>query len=121
MNLNDLLKIGTGVVIALVFAGTAKWLFALFDAVVPVSKAPEKLRRVLSVKANRSFLGTSLIFVLQIGATISFALDKSPITRLSILLGTMLFVASLLILLIFMWELQSVLRERRRDAKITVR
>jgi hypothetical protein len=114
MNLHNLLMVGTGAVLALIFTGIVKWIFGLFDAVLPVSKAPEKLRTVMSVKANRSLFWTSLLFLWQIGSIVIFALDKSPITRLSILYGALLLIMSIFLLLLFAWELQSVLRERRR-------
>jgi hypothetical protein len=114
MNHHDLWMVGTGAVIALIATGAAKWIFALFDAVVPVSRAPDKLRMVFSVKANRSLLWVSILLLFELGSIIQFAFDKSPITRLSILFGTVLLVCAFFLLCMFVWELESVLRERKR-------
>jgi hypothetical protein len=68
----------------------------------------------LSKKANRSLFWTSLLLLFEIGSIISFGLDKSPVTRLSILYGALLLVCSSFIFAVVMWELQSVLSERRK-------
>jgi hypothetical protein len=114
MNHHDLWMIGGGAVLALVLTSAAKWIFALFDAIVPVSKAPDKLRTVFSVKANRSLFWTSLLLLYEISAIVFFAFDKSPLTRLSILYGALLVVCSTFIFGVFMWEVLAVLSERRR-------
>jgi hypothetical protein len=106
--------IAVGAALTLVITGAGKWFFAIFDAVVPVSNAPERLRTALSVKANRSLFGTALLLLWLIGLIVYFALDKSPITRLSILSGATLAFVSFFIFLIFVWELEAVRRERRR-------
>jgi hypothetical protein len=114
MSKHDFFMIATGAVLGLVITGGGKWLFGIFDAVVPVSKAPEKVRVALSKKANRSLFWTSLLLLFEIGSIISFGLDKSPVTRLSILYGALLLVCSSFIFAVVMWELQSVLSERRK-------
>jgi hypothetical protein len=119
MTTHDFWMLGTGAVIPFAFTGTAKWIFRLFDAVVPVSQVPDQLKVVLSVKANRSLFWTSLLCLLQIVCIIGFALDKSPITRLSILFGALLLIFLLLIFHMFLWELVSrSISSQRRRAKI---
>lgn len=114
MNLHDLTLVGFGAVIALIFTGIAKWLFSIFDAVIPVSKAPERIRTIFSVKANRSLFWTALFLLYEIGSIVWFALDKRPITRLSVLFGAFLVCMSILLLPMLMWEVLSALRRRRR-------
>lgn len=114
MTHRDLWMIGSGAVLTLIVTGTVNWIFRLFDAIIPISKAPDKVRTALSVKANRSVFWASLLLVYEIGATIAFAFDKRPITRLSILLGAALVCGSMMIVMMFTWQLLSFLRERRR-------
>ncbi len=111
---HDLIMLASGAALGLVITGIGKWLFAIFDAVVPVSKAPDKLRTALSVKANRSLFWTTLLLLWMLGSTLAFALDKGPITRLTILYGALLTINSCSILGLFLWECQSFSRERRR-------
>jgi hypothetical protein len=106
--------IGTGAVVGLVATGSLKWFFALFDAVIPVSKAPEKVRAALSIKANRSLSWSILFLLWMVGVTIMFAVDKSPITRLSIPNGAMNVGGVVLALGSLMWDILSFSRERRR-------
>jgi hypothetical protein len=111
---HDLIILGTGVVLTLVVTGSLKWLFALFDAVIPVSKAPEKVRAALSIKANRALFWSILFLLWMVGVTIMFAVDKSPITRLSVLNGAMFLCGLVLSLISLMWDIHSFLHERRR-------
>ena len=74
MSKHDLLLIVAGAVLGLVVSGVGKWLFGIFDAVVPVSKAPDKVRATFSSKANRSLLKSTLFLLWMIGATVFFCL-----------------------------------------------
>jgi hypothetical protein len=112
VNGHDLIMIGTGAVLSLVLTGSLKWLFALFDAVIPVSKAPEKVRIALGNKANRALFWSILFFLWIVGGIIMFAVDKSPITRLSILNGAMYLCGLVLSLTSLMWDIHTLSRER---------
>lgn len=116
MNPHDILMVSAGAVLTLIFTGVARWIFKLFDAVVPISKAPDKLRAVMDVKANRDLLWESLIMLGEIYLIVWFALDKGPITRLSILFGAVLVSVSLFILFALMLQIQfhSIRRKRER-------
>jgi hypothetical protein len=115
VNVHDLIMIGSGAMLTLAITGTLKWLFSLFDAFIPISKAPEKVRAALSIKTNRALFLSALYLVWVISTTILFALDKSPITRLSILNGAMCLCGLALSLSFLMWEIVSFRRERRRE------
>jgi hypothetical protein len=114
MSRHDVVILASGVVLTLIVTGSLKWLFALFDVVVPVSKAPEKLRSVLSVAAYRALFGTSILSLMQIACLISFSLDKNPITRLSVLYGSLMVVFAAFIVVILMWEILTVIRVRQQ-------
>jgi hypothetical protein len=114
MNTHDFWMLGTGVVITLVFTGTVKWLFRLFDAVVPVSQAPDRLRAVMSIKPNRTLLWSSLATLFQIVFLIRFALDKSPITRFSIINGAMMVVAFWFAAIVVRLDIRDAMREHQR-------
>ena len=113
MNPRDFWMLGSGVVVTLILTGTVKWLFRLFDPIVPVSQAPDKLRTVFSVKTNRSLLWTSLLTLCTAGLTIQWGLDKSPITRLTIVYGILLYTLLFWLGILFVWEFHGWRRERR--------
>jgi hypothetical protein len=106
--------IGTGAVLTLLLTGSLRWLLALFDAIIPVSKAPEKVRAAFSIKANRALFWSVLGFLWMVGMIVMFAFDKSPITRLSILRGAVFVCGLALSLFLLMWDIKSFLLERRR-------
>jgi hypothetical protein len=115
MSKHDLLLIFAGAVLGLVVSGVGKWLFGIFDAVVPVSKAPDKVRATFSSKANRSLLKSTLFLLWMIGATVFFAFDKSPVTRLSILNGAMLSCGLAVGVASLMWDIASFTRNRTKE------
>ena len=120
MTTHDFWMLGTGAVLTLIFTGTAKWLFRLFDAIVPVTQAPDRLRAVLSVRANRSLFWTSLMLLFEIGSIVSFAFEKGPITRLSILYAAMLVVLTFLFVCSFLWHLSFLPERRKAKDQMTV-
>ena len=88
----------TAVVIAcLVFAGQGvlKWAFSILDVFVPVSKAPDKLRSFWSSKSKRAIVVNSLFFLVSCFNLVSFALDKGPVTRLTVLYGGIFLITAL--------------------------
>lgn len=114
MSKHDFFMIATGGVIGLVITGVGKWIFGIFDAVVPISKTPEKVRVALSNKTNRSLFWSILWFLWMVGATIGFSVDKSTITRLSILNGAMYICGLTFALSMLMWEIHSFRQYRKR-------
>jgi hypothetical protein len=113
MSKHDFFMIAIGAAIGLVINGVGKWLFGIFDAVVPVSKAPEKVKATFSIKANRGLLWSILWILWMVGATIGFAVDKSPVTRLSILNGSMYLCGLTVAVTNLMWNIFLFLRYRK--------
>lgn len=115
MKPHDFWVIGTTVVVTLVVTTILNWLFRIIDVVVPFSKTPEKVRSILSREANVSLFWFSVLLLIDAFTIVQFALDKNPITRLSVLYAATVITCTLIFSLAWMFQLQVVLRERRRE------
>ena len=91
MNKGQIITVAVTVVVTLMLTGVLKWFFAIFDAVIPFSKAPEKIKSALSIKSVRELLVWVFLFSLNVVLATAFVLlEKGPITRLTILYGAVL-------------------------------
>jgi hypothetical protein len=100
-------------VATLMIGGVGKWLFAVFDAIIPISKAPEKVKNVFSIKGSRGLFWSILYFLLVASGAVSFMFEKSPITRWTIIEGGVFILGLLGSVMQVMWYSFSILHRRR--------
>jgi len=101
-------------VAGLLIGGVGKWPFAVFDAVVPFSRAPEKVKNAFSVKGSRGLLWSILYFLFVAFGAVSFSFDKTPVTRWTIIEGGVLLLGLLGSMMMVLWYSFSILHQRRR-------
>ena len=119
MNKGQIITVAVTVVVTLMLTGVLKWFFAIFDAVIPFSKAPEKIKSALSIKSVRELLVWVFLFSLNVVLATAFVLfEKGPITRLTILYGAYLTGAVFFSAAILFWQLLSFSSERRMAKRL---
>lgn len=80
--------VAIGAAITVIVGSFLKWTFSIFDAIIPVSTASEKVRKIVGVKQYRVFFWDALFLSNAVYAFVGFVRDKSPITRWTIVAGT---------------------------------
>lgn len=92
MDIHTLVTAVVTTVVTTIAIGFSKWTFALLDAIIPVSTANEKIRKIFSVKLHRQLLVGALWLALCGFSIIFFVRDSwHPITRFTIIEGCLLF------------------------------
>jgi hypothetical protein len=114
MNKSLMVTIAVTASVTLVAQAILRWAFPILDVFVPVSKAPDKVRTFWSDRGNRSLFWNGAVFLANSANVVGFALDKSPITRLTVLYGCFIFGVALGSLLLLIGE---IIRHRYNRAK----
>ena len=93
MDKNQLVTIVVTAATTTVIIGAVKWIGSILEALIPISKTSEKVKAILTAKTNRNIFWVVVGIIFMVSQIVRFCLDKSPVTRLSIVWG--LFYASL--------------------------
>ncbi len=84
MDKGQLVTIVVTAAITAIVVGSLKWIFSIFDAVIPISAANEKVKKLFSAKRNRRLLLDVLTLGVIILGFVALMREKTPITRWTI-------------------------------------